>query len=210
MVCAPVFAAATFNVRAISNNDPSGAAGATGVQSLIVEVTDAGPGRTLFTFSVLDGIYAYNQFYIDGVYFYDGALLEIAQLINNPAQDVAFSEGASPGHLPEVNLDTHKLVTGYQIAVLAAADADPSRTVHGVHVGESLGVLFNLQAGGTYNDVLTGIDSGAILIGIKAQGFGNYSESFIVVPPVPAPGALLLSGIGIGCLALFRRRTAAA
>ncbi len=205
--CGRVFAAATFQFAVISSDDPSGVAGQVGSEAFLLEVSKPynNSEQTLFTFKVLSGDYAYDGFFIDGVYFYDGALLGIAALIEDPAEQVDFTVGATPGHLPGIDLNTHKLVTGYEL--LASADADPAPAVDGIHAGESLGVLFDLQPDGTYDDVIAGMIEGSIIVGVKAQGFGPYSESFIAVP-VPAPSALLLGGLGVGVVGLLRKRKA--
>lgn len=204
--CGRVFAVATFQFAVISSDDPSGAAGQVGSEAFLLEVSKPNDSeQTLFTFKVLSGDYAYDGFFIDGVYFYDGALLGIAALIEDPAEQVDFTVGATPGHLPGIDLDSYKLVTGYEL--LASADADPAPAVDGIHAGESLGVLFDLQPGGTYDDVIAGMIEGSIIVGVKAQGFGPYSESFIAVP-VPAPGGLLLGSLGVGIVGLLRKRKA--
>ncbi len=211
--CGRVFAAATFQFAVISSDDPSGVAGQVGSEAFLLEVSkviinpDDDSEQALFTFKVLSGDYAYDGFFIDGVYFYDGALLGIAELIEDPAEQVDFTVGATPGHLPGIDLNTHKLVTGYELDVLGGADADPAPAVDGIHAGESLGVLFDLQSGKTYDDVIAGMIEGSIIVGVKAQGFGPYSESFIAVP-VPAPSALLLGGLGVGVVGLLRKRKA--
>ncbi len=210
--CGRVFAAATFQFDVITSDDPSGVAGQVGSEAFLLEVSQVinpggDPEQALFTFTVLSDSYTYTDFFIDGVYFYDGALLGIAELIEDPAEQVDFTEGATPGHLPGIDLNTHKLVTGYELGALGSADADPAPAVNGIGAGESLSVLFDLQPGGTYDDVIAGMIEGAIIVGVKAQGFGPYSESFIAVP-VPAPGGLLLGSLGVGIVGLLRKRKA--
>ena len=213
--CDRVFAAETFQFNVITSDDPSGVAGQVGSEAFQLEVSEIAPGsaQALFTFNVLPGNYAYDGFFIDGVYFYDGALLRIAELIENSAGQVDFTEGAGPGHLPGIDLATHKLVTGYELDMLDSADAEASPAINGINAGESLGVLFDLQPGKTYDDVIAGIIDGSIIVGVKAQGFGpdDYSEGFTAsggYAVVPAPSAFLLGSLGVGIVGLLRKRKA--
>ena len=175
---------------------------ATGEAHLFVDVTDAGSNRVLFTFSNTGP----EDAAITDVYFDDGTLLGIAGLIDSDDDalgsfgdpGVDFSPGASPGDLPGGE------AIGFMVTVGFLADSDSPPPHNGVNPLESLGIVFDLQAGGTIADVLSELADETLRIGIHVQGFaGGGSESFVNIP-VPEPGSALLVAMGLAGLA--RRR----
>jgi hypothetical protein len=176
---------------------------AVGESQLFVDVTDAGGFQVLFTFSNT-GPAASS---ITDVYFDDGTLLGIASIINGAG--VAFSLGASPPNLPS----GENAIPPFQVTSGFAVDSDPPTQANGVNPGETLGILFDLQAAGTFADVLDDLDTGALRIGIHVQGFaGGGSESFVNDgppgggQPIPEPTGALLFAAGSLFLATRVRR----
>jgi len=143
---------------------------------------------------------------ITAAYFDDGALLGIAQLTSSSG--VKFSEGANPPNLPGGNTVNFQVTKGF------LADSDPPTQPNGVNPGEWLSVLFNLENGMTYNDVINAITlgltqgavDGSLRIGIHVQGYeGGLSESYVNCN-VPAPAAVTLGMIGLGFIGVLQRR----
>jgi len=192
-----VHAGPTYHFVDITN--PSSVDAAIGESQLFMEVLP-GPGSAQVEFLFTNtGPLACS---ITDVYFDDGVLLGLSTIINNPPV-VQFSSPATPADLPGGNLVIPPFVTTDQFS----ADSDTPIMTNGVNPGEALGIVFDLQAGGTYADVLDDLDSSDLRVGIHVQAFPDgLSESFINGTAIPAPGAALLCLLGAGLVDRLRRR----
>jgi hypothetical protein len=144
------------------------------------------------------------------VYFDDGTLLGIADVINGP--DVRFSQYAKPGNLSGGG----SLTPPFETTAGFSADSDSPKTfLNGVGPNEWLGILFTLQSGKDFqsvNDALVlGVHSpatpGSLRIGIHVQGIGPNDDSEGLVH-APLPGAVLLGMLGMGVAGWRLRRFA--
>jgi hypothetical protein len=124
---------------------------------------------------------------------------------------VQFAQDATPQNLPGGN------GIGFETTAGFSADSDPPVQPNGVNPGESLGVIFNLISGKTYQDTLAAIDLGlggsvygSLRIGIHVQGFADGgSESFVNTHVIPEPAGLMvwsLLGLAAASCGVMRRR----
>ena len=195
---------------------------------LTLAVTDAGSDQVLFTFNHIgDPSDTDLDFYIADVYFDDGALLGIAS-IDNSDPGVSFNHPATPGDLPGGNTVTPAFVTSGDEKHHFSADSDSPVADNGVGPGESLGIVFDLLDGKTFNDVINAIYVGfdplanygggaydgwkepSLRIGIHVQGIDgpwedDASDTYILTP---VPGAFLLGMLGMGVAGMKLRKYA--
>lgn len=196
-----------------------------GAAQLSVDVTDLGNigpyNQVRFNFNNV-GPAASS---ITDVYFDDGTLLGIADLIDKDDgtpvghAGVDFSPGASPPNLPGGNTISPE----FNVTAGFLADSDSPVAVNGVNPGEWLGVIFNLHPGKTYTDVYDALrvgnglnpgddPTGTLRIGMRVQSFSDGGgESFVSNAfAVPIPAAIWLLGtalIGAGMIARSDRAT---
>lgn len=195
-----VAAAQTYGFDCVTNSSAVNCAA--GEAQLSVTVSGPSATQALFTFTNAGSA----TLSLTDVYFEDGSLLGIAAITNGLG--VSFSQFASPGNLPGGNTIGFTTTAGF------SADSNPPVQPSGVNPGETLGILFDLQAGRSFADVNSDLASGELRIGIHAQGYSNGgSESLVnLASPVPeAPAALyLLSSMGVvAWFGRVRRRSAA-
>src|SRR5262245_3661787 len=136
---------------------------------------------------------------ITDVYFDDGAFLDaIASILDGTGVD--FEGGASPSKLPGAKDANPNFVADF------SADSEPAVEANGVNPGEELTVIFDLDGGVTFQNVVDAIANGSLRVGVHVQGFASEgSESFVTSNNVPEPEVALMFGVGLLGLALWNR-----
>ena len=162
--------------------------------NLYVEVSNRGTDEVDFTF--------YNESLIDSsiarIYFSDGGglLIDIADITDGPG--TSFSRLARPGNLPRGNTFEPPFMTADGLS----ADSAPPLPHNGVNPGEW--VQFTLDNNGTFENVIDGLNTGSIRIGVHVIGTGLPDGSGVAAVSVPEPGTLIL--LGTAGLWIFTRK----
>lgn len=182
-----------YSFSCISNNSATNCA--TGAQQFTLNLTQ-GAGYVDFKFVNL-GLSASS---ITDIYFdwANNAAAFAPGTITDSGAGVDFSWGASPANLP----GGQGLTTAFHADL--GADSNAPTQPNGVNPGEWVSFRFLTGSTSTAEDLFTG----ALRVGIHAQGFADGgSESFVAIAaPVPEPEAYAMALVGLVAVAGLARR----
>lgn len=169
---------------------------------LSLSLSDLG-GAVSFVFGNTVGDGSIANVYFDGL-----GLLNFSSATVLSSSGVSFSLGGSPSNVPSGN--TVSFSSDFSVS---AANPKPS---NGVNTGETLTVSFDLTSGTSFSDVVSGISSGDLRVGLHVISLGSNSESFVstlrtdtsvTAVPEPETYAMMLAGLGLlGTIARRRNR----
>lgn len=169
---------------------------------IFAEVSALGGTQVLFEFHN-DGA---GTCVVESIYFRDGGLIAFGSLIDRDViggdLHVDFEPGATPGNPPGW--------TGTS-ASFFATDADSPAPTWGINngtpTGDTLGIVFNLLGGQKLADVETALEDHNLEIAMHVVAFESGGSEWLANNGyIPAPGAILLGGIGVGLVGWLRRR----
>jgi hypothetical protein len=183
----------TLGFNCITNSTAANALA--GEAQLKVDVEQWGTTGVEFTFRNTGPIASS----IAQLYLENSVFSSIASILNQPG--VSFSMGAKPGNLP----GSTNVTPAFQVTPGFAVSADSPAPANGVNPGESVSIICTLNGTSAWANVLSGLLSGDLRIGIHTTSIGSNagSESFINDRPeinVPEPATLALMALGLGIL----------
>lgn len=189
--------AATLSFYCITGNLAGDCA--IGEAQLTVDVTDLGGGNVNFRF--LNAGPAASS--ISEVYFDDGTLLGVSTVTHNLG-DPWTGGSAAPPNLPGGN----SISPAFETTAGFLAGSNPSPVMNGVQAGERLDVVFALQGGGSFADILDELTTGELRIGMHVIGFASGGSESFVNNVIPVPAAVWLFGSALALMGWMRRKPA--
>jgi hypothetical protein len=169
---------------------------------IFAEVSALGVSQVLFEFHN-DGP---GQSAVESIYFRDGGLIDFAYLIDRDYiggdTNVDFEPGATPPEPPQGG-------GGWTSFFATDADSPPPKwgINNGNPTGDVLGIVFNLVGSQTLADVEAALANHNLETAIHVIAFESGGSEWLSNNGViPAPGAILLGGIGVALVGWLKRR----
>jgi len=183
-------AALTYSFNCITFN--SGGNCGTGSTQLDLTVSDGGSGKVNFLFTNT-GPQASS---ITDLYFdWKAPALALTEGALTQSAGVSFGWGATPANLPAGNTIAFSADLGL--------DSNVPTQPSGINPGEWLNIAF----AGSFDQLVAGLHSSELLVGLHVQGFSNGGSESFVSAAEPPMCALLFSGLLFLGFALRRART---
>ncbi|MBW8002337.1 MAG: PEP-CTERM sorting domain-containing protein [Planctomycetes bacterium] len=132
---------------------------------------------------------------VSHIYFYEDLFQSLRSIENG--EGVSFSEGANPSNLPAANLLTEIALDEPSYVI----SADSPAPFNGINSGQSLGIILDLKAGYTYENVISAFDNRQMFVGARIISLPDGSSEAAAAIPEPATVVLL----AIGSFALLRK-----
>lgn len=185
----------TYGFYNITHN--SAADALIGEAQLSVQVSDYGTGGVGFKFMNAGPA----DCVITEIYLQNGSLLEFIS-IDESLLGVDYQEdevgSASPGNLPGGRSMGPQFIASQGFSI---KPIDPA-PYWGVEPGEWVEIMYSLQSGTTYANIIDELNNADLRVGIHVQAYADGgSESFVNVPEMAT-----MSLLGLGGLALRKRR----
>ena len=187
--------AATYNFTQITDN------GDLNVAANLQADVNLSASSAAFTFKwITSALGTIAQIYFDD----DANVLASMTCCTDSGASVNFAANGAPPNLPAGNDVNPDFAADFRVS------ADSPAPSNGVDVlGEFVTVLFSIELGKTFADVIGALNGGTLRLGmhvISINSPADGSESLVNLTPVPVPAALLLFGSAIAWLGLLARR----
>jgi hypothetical protein len=185
-------AAITYSFECVNKADANCI---TGMTQLKLTVSDGGNGITNFRFTNTGPLSSS----VTAIYFdWLSPQFSLTPGTITESSGVSFGWGATPPNLPGGN------TIGF-VADLGL-DTNVPTSPNGINPGEWLNIAF----AGSFDQLVQGLHSDKLEVGLQVQSFPNGNSASFVTLPEPAVYAMLLFGLPLIGFAIRRRKTAKA
>lgn len=125
------------------------------------------------------------------IYFDDGLLLGISEVFNGPG--TIFGQISNPNNVPGANLLNPPFVADREFSI-GAEPPIPANGINQPPPDEWVKIKFNLESGGTLEDIVEELNSGVLRVAIHIIDLPDGSSNSAIA--VPEPATLMLLALG--------------